>query len=339
MKLDALNALDKQARLVIHARLKPLAGTRFQPTGFPDLGAAQYKGPNGNDMLLVESAQSMANRLEAVCWDEAQQKPVDLLDGMPYVESTLPDGTKTNSLLEAHRLNSPYIVNSKKFSSIKKSIGFKKDQPFDRRRLAKALFHFDPCSLIHGIFLEKIGGVVRLPRALSAFIEATKVQLAQSGGAKFDRVQPGTGESTPYGKADKGYGNVIYHREEFCGQITAYFILDLALIRGFGLGKDAEALLTALSLFKILRFLRVGLRLRTACDLEVDGNLEVKRPSEFALPSLKEIENALPTLIQAAADKFASPPKTVVTYLPSKKSAKASAGKNLTEQSDLGMSS
>ena len=38
MKLDAL---DKQARLVIHAWLKPLAGTRFQPTGFPDLGAAQ----------------------------------------------------------------------------------------------------------------------------------------------------------------------------------------------------------------------------------------------------------------------------------------------------------
>ena len=329
MKLDAL---DNQARLVIHARLKPLAGTRFQPTGFPDLGAAQYKGPNGDDMLLVESAQSMANRLEAVCWDEAQQKPVNLLDKMPYVEATLPDGTKTNSLLEAHRLNSPYIVNSKKFSSIKEFIGFKKDQPFDRRRLAKALFHFDPCSLIHGIFLEKIGGVVRLPRALSAFIEAAKVQPAPSGGAKFDRIQPATGESTPYGKANEGYGNVIYHREEFCGQITAYFILDLFLIRGFGLGKDAETLLQALSLFKIQRFLQDGLRLRTACDLvKVEGQPEVKRPKAFALPSLEEIENALPTLIQAAAGGFASPHKTVVTYLPPpKKSSKASSGENQT---------
>ena len=313
MKLDAL---DNQARLVIHASLKPLAGTRFQPTGFPNLDAARYKGPNGDDMLLVESAQSMANRLEAVCWDEAQQKPVNLLKGMPYVEATLPDGTKTNSLLEAHRLNSPYIFNSEEFSSIKESIGFKKDQPFDRRRLAKALFRFDPCSLIHGIFLEKIGGVVRLPRALSAFIEAAKVQPAPSGGAKFDRIQPGTktGEGPLYGKAKDGYGNVIYHREEFCGQITAYFILDLFLIRGFGLGKDAETLLQALSLFKIQSFLQDGLRLRTACDLEVDGQLEVKRPNEFALPSLKEIEDALPTLIQAAADGFASPPKTVVTY-------------------------
>lgn len=326
MKLDAL---DNQARLVIHARLKPLAGTRFQPTGFPDLGAAQYKGPDGDDMLLVESAQSMANRLEAVCWDEAQQKPVDYLDGIPYVEATLRDGTKTNSLLEAHRLNSPYIFNSKEFSSIKESIGFKKDQPFDRRRLAKALFRFDPCSLIHGIFLEKIGGVVRLPRALSAFVEATKVQPAPSGGAKFDRIQPATGENTPYGKAKDGYGNVIYHREEFCGQITAYFILDLALIRGFGLGKDAETLLQALSLFKIQRFLQEGLRLRTACDLEVDGQPEVKRPNEFALPSLEEIEESLPTLIQAAGDGFASPHKTDVTY--SKKPAKAPAEENQTE--------
>ena len=34
--------------------LKPLQGTRFQPTGFPNLGAARYRGPNGDEMLLVE---------------------------------------------------------------------------------------------------------------------------------------------------------------------------------------------------------------------------------------------------------------------------------------------
>ena len=64
-----LEPLKTAPRLLLKATLQPLQGTRFQPTGFPDLGAATYDGPDGKKMLLVESAQSMANRLEAVCWD------------------------------------------------------------------------------------------------------------------------------------------------------------------------------------------------------------------------------------------------------------------------------
>jgi len=48
--------LDQSPRLLMEANLTPLQGTRFQPTGFPDLGAATYDGPGGNRMLLVESA-------------------------------------------------------------------------------------------------------------------------------------------------------------------------------------------------------------------------------------------------------------------------------------------
>ena len=334
MKLDAL---DKYSRLVIHARLKPLAGTRFQPTGFPDLGAAQYKGPDGDDMLLVESAQSMANRLEAVCWDEPSDDWVKPLRGLPCVEVQSKDGKKMiNSVLAAHRLNSPYILESQDKTFMKKlkaELEIKELTALDRRLLARTLFKYDVNSLIHGVFLAKkeiAGGRMRLPRALSAFIEAKSVTIAASGGVKIDAIDPS-------GDTQKGFGHVPFHREEFCGQITAYFILDLALIRGFGLEKDAEALLTALSLFKIQRFLQDGLRLRTACDLEVVDQPKVERPNGFALPSLKEIEDALPTLIEKAADKFASPPKTVVTYLPPpKKSAKASAGENQTAQSELG---
>ena len=68
-----LDALATAPRLLMEAHLQPLQGTRFQPTGFPNLGAATYDGPSGERMLLVESAQSMANRLETVCWD----KPAD----------------------------------------------------------------------------------------------------------------------------------------------------------------------------------------------------------------------------------------------------------------------
>ena len=59
-----LDALKDQPRLLLKAALQPLQGTRFQPTGFPDLGAATYDCPQGRKMLLVESAQSMANRFE-----------------------------------------------------------------------------------------------------------------------------------------------------------------------------------------------------------------------------------------------------------------------------------
>jgi CRISPR-associated protein Csb1 len=55
--------LDSAPRLLMHADLKPVQGDRFQPTGFADLGAAVYERPDGTRMLLVESAQSMANRL------------------------------------------------------------------------------------------------------------------------------------------------------------------------------------------------------------------------------------------------------------------------------------
>jgi CRISPR-associated protein Csb1 len=60
-----LDSFKDQPRLLLKALLKPLQGYRFQPTGFPDLGAALYDGPDGKRMLLVESAQSMANRLES----------------------------------------------------------------------------------------------------------------------------------------------------------------------------------------------------------------------------------------------------------------------------------
>lgn len=309
-----LDSLSSAPRLLAEVDLHPAQGTRFQPTGFPDLGAAEYR-VGGRRMLLVESAQSMANRLEAVCWDEASGDLIQPLEGLPYVKAKLPDGKETSSILEAHRLNSPYIVNSKGFAAIAEKIGFEKDAPFDRRGLAKALLCFDPSSLIHGIFLEKVGGVVRLPRAVSAFIEASDVDVAASGGVKVDRVQPGTeGENTKYGKAAEGYGNVPYHREEYAAaKITAFFNLDLALLRGYGLPASAEQLLIALSLFKVQRFLRNGLRLRTACDLDV-GEVRVTRPAGFALPALEELEKALPDLIKRASEHFNNPPVLVVEY-------------------------
>ena len=109
-----LDPLRNQPRLLLKAALRPIQGTRFQPTGFPDLGAATYDGPDGKKMLLVESAQSMANRLEAVCWDTVADDWLTPLKGLPVVKVKDKAGKPlTNSVLEAHRLNSPYILEGK----------------------------------------------------------------------------------------------------------------------------------------------------------------------------------------------------------------------------------
>ncbi len=59
-------------RRLFQVPLEPVSGSMFQPTGFPDIGAAIFERPirdadgstSFQSALLVESAQSMANRLE-----------------------------------------------------------------------------------------------------------------------------------------------------------------------------------------------------------------------------------------------------------------------------------
>lgn len=315
MSLD-FSVLRTAPRLLIQAELKPVQGTRFQPTGFPDLGAAVYDGPNGTPMVLVESAQSMANRLEMVCWDSVNDDWAPPLKGLPLIKVVSKDGKPlTNSLLEAHRINSPYILegNDKTvLDMLKKELADGEDKAVNIRDLAKVLLRYDVNAVLHGVFLAKsdlAGGRLRLPRALSAFVEAEGVKIAQSGGVKNDHVNPS-------GDTARGFGNVPFSRDEYTAEkISAYFNLDLAQIRGFGLGEAVENMLIAIALFKIHRLLDDGLRLRTACDLE-SITLTVTRPKNYVLPDLRSIENALPTLIKEAVGKksFANPPATIVKW-------------------------
>lgn len=294
------DALKDQPRLLIEARLQPVQGARFQPTGFPDLGAAEFDGPDGRRMLLLESAQSMANRLEEACWDEGADDWAAPLKGLPLIKVVHNDGkTLTNSVLEAHRLNSPYILEGKDktvFNQLKAELADMEEGMVDIRKLAAVVCKLDTNALLHGLFLAKkdlAGGRLRLPRTLSAFVEAEDIRVAQSGGVKNDSVNPS-------GDTGKGFGNVPFSRTEYTApKITAYFNLDLAQLRGFGLPEAVRDLLIALALFKICRFLRDGLRLRTACDLDANA-VSVTRPAGFDLPKLSDLEAALPDLIEAA---------------------------------------
>ena len=96
--------LREEPRLLMQAELKPVQGDRFQSTGFADLGPARYQLHDGTEMLLVESAQSVANRLEATCWDDTNCRLTPEVEGLPYVEVKHKKEHLPNSILEANRI-------------------------------------------------------------------------------------------------------------------------------------------------------------------------------------------------------------------------------------------
>jgi CRISPR-associated protein Csb1 len=321
--------LMRDSRLLLQAQLRPVQGDRFQPTGFADIGAALYqrpddKGETGTQMLLVESAQSVANRLEKTCLDGDGPYLDPELKGLPYVVARLRgDGVgniDTSSLVEAHRLGSPFFVADKakdkafaeKFSGEMK---YSQKGPINWKDVYKTFFKYDPNCLVHGVFLSLLGdGRVRIPRALTGFIEAENVRPAQSGGVKNSPVDP-KGEIQVEGVTEKGvYSNVPYSRMEYVARkITAYFNLDTQQIRSYGLGESETQLLIALALLKMRRFLGSDLRLRTACILDLENGVQATRPAGYVIPAEQELLTDVKQLIAECKGSFADPAVTVTT--------------------------
>lgn len=317
-----LSALDRNTKLLFAIELRPLQGERFQPTGFPSLGAATYESKSGAN-LLVESPQRMAHHLESLCWDEESNQLKKELGGLSYVRVERHGKYLTSSVNEAHRLNSPYLLEGSDktfFNLIKGELAVLEQGPIDRKLLTKVLLKYDIGTLLHGVFLAKkelAGGRLRVARALSSFIEAEGVRQAISGGVKNDHVHP----DKVAGDSKNLYGNIIFTREEFTAEKIILFVnLDLAQIRGYGLGEDIEKLLVLLALFKLRVLLDGDLRLRTACNLEVkDPTITATKPQGFALPSATDLAEGLAAAIEKVKDQMTV---TTVTFNDELKKAK-----------------
>ncbi len=326
MTID-LSPLNQSTRLLFSIELKPVQGDRFQPTGFPSLGAATYQTKDGQK-LLVESAQSMANRLESTIWDTVNDKPITALDGISHVTVKKDGQFLTDTILEAHRLNSPYILEAPKSAfveQLKRELGVMERGPINRRLLAQVLLKYDVGSLLHGVFLAKsdlAGGRLRVARALSAFIEAYDARVAASGGVKNDHVNPS-------GDTGKGFGNVPFARDEFTAEkVVLHINFDLAQVRGYGLGEDAERLLILLGLHRVRKLIDGDLRLRTACDLEpVTRDPQATRPEGFVLPGLSDLEADLKLSIEKNKSAMVHTETTYDAKIePVKKRKKSGAG-------------
>jgi CRISPR-associated protein Csb1 len=331
-----LTSLDSASRMLVEATLRvaPGSGGRFQPTGFPDLGPALYKGvraaqssdpqkPLGTesvDMLLVESVQSMANRLEEVCL-QGDDYNTDC-QGIPYVRVL--DGHRGNAFLtssvrEPHRLASPYVLGAKRVDAVyreelKAALEANKQRPVHIWRMVPAIFERDPGCVLHGVFLEEIDGRIRLPRLVSAYIEASSPHQANSGGVY-------RGEVT-------AKDNIPYPRQEFTSSsITASFVFHLSTLMGYGLDKNKNRFLQAWALYKIDRFLHRHLRLRTACEFELadqkvtlDGQTQDLGAGDGKWPSSEDILNELTSArntcfpSQLEGDEWARRRVVIVTY-------------------------
>lgn len=316
-------------RQTFDVELRPALGSRFQPTGFPDIGAATFKRPvmgaDGSvtlrDDLLVESAQSMANHLEAVGWDRARQDQVPEFEGLPYVRVLSKDGDYlTSSRTEAHRLAAAFVKDSTLDGTdmkavIRERLGLRDERPLAPRQIAAAVLALDPLCLVHGVFFAESAkvwpGQPRIARVTTAMIEAQDVQQVVSGGVKRDDVRHTVADG---GGAAEGYGFVPFHRTEFAaGRIVAGFSIDRAQVAAYGLPQAATDLLLVLAQWEIRALLDRGLRLRTACDLEPVGDVP--------LPPYEELTHQLSAAIAASADLLGSRGPLDVVWQGSKKRA------------------
>ena len=306
-------------RQLFDISLEPIAGSRFQPTGFPDLGPAVFKRPisrNGEvawcEALLVESAQSMANHLEGVGWDAATEQPVETLAGLPYVRVVAEEDGRylTSSRTEAHRLAASFVKQAKlgdqeMTAVICERLDLRDDTPLAPRRIAAAIFALDPLCLIHGVFFAESAkvwpGQPKIARAVTGFIEAVDVERALSGGVKHDSVRHSRSDRDG-GDSSSGYGTIPFPRTEFtAASITASFVIDLAQIASYGLSAPATALLETVARWEIRSLLDSGLRLRTACDLVPLGDSIVDRAG-MPLASREELHAEVRRLVPECVD-------------------------------------
>ncbi len=294
-------------RLILTAWLEPVGGLdRFQPAGFPEIGHVIYDAPRSGNAIervcIIDSPASMANHLESVCqrsrWDP---ELVSELKGMPYLRCVTDPANGSSSenepnkntevvvtsLTEGHRIASTYFLDGRRMNGDSKPIGngdpFKgefatecgivlKDSnkahppPEAWWKVFSTIFKYDPNSLVHGVLFPQ--WQIKIPRVLTAHLEAFGAGRVDSSGVKFDRLGKTTSGQPIFAKDD-----------ETAREIRATFVLDLALLRSFGRAnngdKDRKGLtdeekkfLVELALWKIGRLVSGPFRYRSGCDLQ-----------------------------------------------------------------------
>jgi CRISPR-associated protein Csb1 len=164
----------------------------------------------------------------------------------------------------------------------------------------KTIFRYDPSALVHGVLFPQ--WQIKIPRMLTAHLEAIGASRVDRSGVKFDRL----GKTTS--------GQPIFAVDDATArEIRATFILDLALVRSFGrqngeqtlgLTEKQKEFLVALALWKIQRLLESPFRFRSGCHLKLVSLKEGDVDVELSVDIKKAIDQA----------KFSNTPVTDVYW-------------------------
>jgi CRISPR-associated protein Csb1 len=337
--LTPADVLKGESPLVLTATLEPVVGDRFQPAGFPEIGHVIYKAPRKDgsieNVCIVDSAASMANHLESVCQRGAHDLDlVEELDGLPYircvtgdlVDGRLPRDKRevvVTSLTEGHRIASSYFLDGvlldedgaktdtkldgdlvERFGIVLPGTSKAHPPPDKWWSVFKTILEVDPNSLVHGVLFPQ--WQIKIPRVLTAHLEAFGAGRVDRSGVKFDRL----GKTTS--------GQPIFAVDDATSEsIRATFVLDVNLIRSFGRKKKKEGdketqlglsdrqqeFLVALALWKIQKLLESPFRFRSGCHLRratltqsggQDVDIAVNIKKAMASASFQSEENGKP---------------------------------------------
>lgn len=284
---------------IVGDRFQP---TGFPEIGHVFYKAPRKDGVTEN-VCIVDSAASMANHLESVCQHGPHDLDlIDELDGMPYIRCVTnttegKDPTKdrevvVTSLTEGHRIASSYFLQGILLDKEGKKASTKSKESknelltLERDLIAKfgivlagsakahppadkwwgvfrAIFEVDPNSLVHGVLFPQ--WQIKIPRALTAHLEAFGAGRVDRSGVKFDRL----GMTTS--------GQPIFAIDDATAEsIRATFVLDVSLIQSFGrkkgegqlgLSDKQQEFLVTLALWKIQKLLESPFRFRSGCHL------------------------------------------------------------------------
>jgi CRISPR-associated protein Csb1 len=152
----------------------------------------------------------------------------------------------------------------------------------------KTIFRYDPNALVHGVLFPQ--WQIKIPRVLTAHLEAFGAGRVDRSGVKFDRLGKTTSRQPIFAVDDAT-----------AREIRATFILDAALVRSFGrknggtvlgLNDKQKEFLVALALWKIRRLLEQPFRFRSGCHLQRVGLKQGEDQVEIQVDIKEAIEAA-----------------------------------------------